>query len=356
VRRQCLPTGFSRIQWPEERLRRGLVPYRGDRPAIGGGVLDGYAGSPLVEQAYVVGVPTKSSIGQGGIAPQCGMTDYADRPGLSFGWRLRQPHARYRTWPDGLHPDQSGATWTGSAGPAPGDPAPPPPPPRQAPPGRTPRNCSPTATPPGPSPVGGSLRARTHIGPTLPGLEPTWTGLPHRPIGWVGLRPGSRARALEHDGLVTSEAHRGFTIGSPNEELVRELYPVIGALEALALRMAQPSPGDLDEMDGLNAMMGSTDMGSDQSHRLHDRWHRILTRAHRNSVLEGQLDRLRRLARLSESERVGDEADRDRCTYAHAEVVDEFRRGNAEFAASRLERHWAEMVAMPTARPRRLRG
>lgn len=62
-----------------------------------------------------------------GIAPQCGMTDYADRPGLSFGWRLRQPHARYRTWPDGLHPDQSGATWTGSAGPAPGDPAPPPP-------------------------------------------------------------------------------------------------------------------------------------------------------------------------------------------------------------------------------------
>src|SRR4051812_47202655 len=41
---------------------------------------------------------------------------------------------------------------------------------------------------------------------------------------------------LERDGLVISEANKGFRVAPLSETRVRELFPVLGALEALAIR------------------------------------------------------------------------------------------------------------------------
>ncbi len=44
--------------------------------------------------------------------------------------------------------------------------------------------------------------------------------------------------ALEGEGFVRSVPHKGFSVTTANEEMVRELFPIIGALEAQALRMS----------------------------------------------------------------------------------------------------------------------
>ncbi|HEU4537786.1 MAG TPA: GntR family transcriptional regulator, partial [Polyangiaceae bacterium] len=41
---------------------------------------------------------------------------------------------------------------------------------------------------------------------------------------------------LEREGLVESEVNRGFRVTALSEGRVRELYPILGALEALAVR------------------------------------------------------------------------------------------------------------------------
>src|SRR4051794_27947375 len=44
---------------------------------------------------------------------------------------------------------------------------------------------------------------------------------------------------LERDGLVASEANKGFRVVPLSEQRVRELFPILGALEALAVRTGQ---------------------------------------------------------------------------------------------------------------------
>jgi DNA-binding GntR family transcriptional regulator len=79
--------------------------------------------------------------------------------------------------------------------------------------------------------------------------------------GWLNdgrLKPGQRleeerlARAmgvsrtplrealasLARDGLVDAVPHRGFRVPALSVEVVRDLYPIIGSLEALAVRLS----------------------------------------------------------------------------------------------------------------------
>ena len=40
---------------------------------------------------------------------------------------------------------------------------------------------------------------------------------------------------LEREGFVTSERHRGFKVSAPDERAAREAFPIVGALQALAV-------------------------------------------------------------------------------------------------------------------------
>src|SRR4051794_1931565 len=44
--------------------------------------------------------------------------------------------------------------------------------------------------------------------------------------------------ALEQEGLVQSRPNHGFSVAPMDERLVREVYPILGALEAAAVELA----------------------------------------------------------------------------------------------------------------------
>lgn len=69
-------------------------------------------------------------------------------------------------------------------------------------------------------------------------------------------------RALEYEGLVTSEPHRGFTVTSLDADDVEEVYDLRILLEAHALRLALPllTDEDLADLQALyDEMTGTSD-------------------------------------------------------------------------------------------------
>jgi DNA-binding GntR family transcriptional regulator len=64
-------------------------------------------------------------------------------------------------------------------------------------------------------------------------------------------------RALEYEGLVASEPHRGFTVTSLDADDVEEVYELRILLEGHAVRLALPllTAEDLEELEGLFAQM-----------------------------------------------------------------------------------------------------
>lgn len=68
-------------------------------------------------------------------------------------------------------------------------------------------------------------------------------------------------RALEYEGLVTSEPHRGFTVTALNIEDVEEVYGLRVLLEGEAVRLAIPllTNEDIAELDGLFSSMTASD-------------------------------------------------------------------------------------------------
>ncbi len=64
-------------------------------------------------------------------------------------------------------------------------------------------------------------------------------------------------RALEYEGLVRSEPHRGFTVTSLDADDVEEVYELRILLESHAIRLALPllTAEDLEDLDGLFAQM-----------------------------------------------------------------------------------------------------
>jgi DNA-binding GntR family transcriptional regulator len=73
-------------------------------------------------------------------------------------------------------------------------------------------------------------------------------------------------RALEYEGLVTSEPHRGFTVTALDMEDVEEVYDLRVLLEGEAVRLAIPllTNEDIAELDGLFSSMTASDDPDEQ--------------------------------------------------------------------------------------------
>ena len=50
---------------------------------------------------------------------------------------------------------------------------------------------------------------------------------------------------LERDGLVAGDPGRGYSVAPLTAAELEEIYPLIGALEGLAVELAPPSPSEL---------------------------------------------------------------------------------------------------------------
>jgi DNA-binding GntR family transcriptional regulator len=150
---------------------------------------------------------------------------------------------------------------------------------------------------------------------------------------------------LAHEGLLQVEKGRGFRVAPVNEAMVREIYPIIGALEAMALRTSGDDPPDPAEMRKVNGQITAPNVSRPRLFELDHEFHRILTANCPNPRLIELLETHRRLARRFDgAAKRGMHKPRESAK-EHAAIIDDVARGHLDRAAHRVEQHYLDGIA-----------
>jgi DNA-binding GntR family transcriptional regulator len=149
---------------------------------------------------------------------------------------------------------------------------------------------------------------------------------------------------LHHEGLLDVETGRGFRVARVDAALVREIYPILAALEAMALRLSAPgSLPDAGELRKLNAQIAA-ETRRPRLFALDREFHRLLSAGCPNPRLLELLEHHRRLAtRVDGAGRRGmhnREGSRDE----HEAIIDDVEHRRIDRAARRIERHYLDGI------------
>jgi DNA-binding GntR family transcriptional regulator len=147
---------------------------------------------------------------------------------------------------------------------------------------------------------------------------------------------------LEEEGLVRSTPHKGFVVVKPNEEFVRESYPILAALEAMAVRTSGQALRDgVPRLRALNAALVEETEKPGQ-YGLDRAFHAALTEHCGNERLLMLLGRERARVQLVDGSHRRGMADLAGSVAKHAAIVDAIERGRSEDAVELLLGHWRE--------------
>lgn len=145
--------------------------------------------------------------------------------------------------------------------------------------------------------------------------------------------------ALEGEGLLISRAGRGFFVADLSMDEARELYPLIGTLEAMAVRRGRPS--DMAGLRDLNvrfrrASSPALALAADRD------WHEALVARCATPRTAALLTPLRIVAARYEYRYFGRAAAIRTSAEQHDDVVRLLERGRFPRAASVLEQNWEQ--------------
>jgi DNA-binding GntR family transcriptional regulator len=154
---------------------------------------------------------------------------------------------------------------------------------------------------------------------------------------------------LASEGLVEAVPRRGFRVPALSAERVRDLHPIVGSLEALALRLSgPPSRGLAPELDELNERLALPHLSARQRADVDRRWHRRLVSRNPNRELAALLQRTRaRLEPYAGSWERG-AADIETSRAEHAEIARLIGDGRLDEAAEAVLRHWVRSIPVVT--------
>ncbi|WP_439573995.1 GntR family transcriptional regulator [Phreatobacter sp.] len=150
-------------------------------------------------------------------------------------------------------------------------------------------------------------------------------------------------RQLSASGLVDIRPHRGAVVAKPDAAALRDMFAVMGELEALcaaqsALKMSRKARADLDSLHAtMAALVRAGDLAAYS--RLNIEFHVAVYRGSGNAYLAELASATRR--RLAPFRRAQLEG-RDRLSRSHQEhdaVVEAIQRGDAERARAAMLRH-----------------
>lgn len=144
---------------------------------------------------------------------------------------------------------------------------------------------------------------------------------------------------LEREGLVCSEADRGFRVAPFEVGEVNELYPLIWLLETEALRADPPAGSALAELRELNGSLRAAKRARERL-ELDRRFHETLLGGCRNGLLLEMLDGLRRRAWRYELAYMADAAAPTVSADQHDQIVGALAAGELEEAVRVLEANW----------------
>lgn len=146
---------------------------------------------------------------------------------------------------------------------------------------------------------------------------------------------------LESEGLLASEVHRGFTVRTLSEQAIGELYPILGALEGLAIRLGGDRLRErLPSLRRLNADLRRPKCSARTRADLDLRFHQELGDACDNPQLIAVREGLRGRARLFDRVDERGVAEVQRSCDDHDRVLDAIEQGHLGRAARLTERHW----------------
>ncbi len=149
-------------------------------------------------------------------------------------------------------------------------------------------------------------------------------------------------RALEYEGLVKSEPHRGFTVTSLDADDIEEVYDLRILLEGHAVRLALPllTDDDFDELETLFAEMQSV-TEPDQQLATRERFYLRLYSVTGRPRLVGLITRLRQ-----EVARVLRWATITHSSSIHEQFYEAVRTGDAERAVTLLAGHYRRVAVL----------
>lgn len=149
-------------------------------------------------------------------------------------------------------------------------------------------------------------------------------------------------RALEYEGLVNSEPHRGFTVTALDADDIEEVYDLRILLEAQAVRLALPLMTD-DDLDEIEALFGEMQSVTDPDQQLATRerfYMRLYSLTGRPRLvalimrLRQEVARVLRWATITHSSSV------------HEQFYEAVRTGDAERAVTLLSGHYRRVAVL----------
>ena len=150
---------------------------------------------------------------------------------------------------------------------------------------------------------------------------------------------------LERDGFVLAEPGKGFRVIPLSIEMIHETYPILGALERLALRTcgSGAAQGCL-ELRRINNKIAESKSHPARQFKLDRRWHELLLQPCSNRRLLKMIRDLTEIIRRFDRALVRGVADLSSSCRQHAEILDALEAGDVTEAADRLEHHWVGCI------------
>lgn len=145
---------------------------------------------------------------------------------------------------------------------------------------------------------------------------------------------------LEAEGVLESTLARGFMLRALSRSEAAELYPILAALEALAVRDAEPAVKPV--LGALRAALSELEGCTDAVRRwqLDTAWHTTLTSACGNRHLAGLIAQLRTSLSRYELAYMQQVRSREKADQQHREILGALEAGDTRRAASLLAEHW----------------
>ncbi len=146
---------------------------------------------------------------------------------------------------------------------------------------------------------------------------------------------------LEQQGFLVSRPNQGFFVAAASKQLVAESYPVLGALEALAIRLSPPlNKTAIRKLESANKRIIRKNASAQQLFSADMDFHNIMiSQCGNRSLLKMIASAKSSIGRWDGGKRRG-MADPERAYLEHAHVISRLREGNHDSAASLIESHW----------------